>query len=43
MSAVLKPAPQLRPMREVDVESIIEIEHCAYDFPWTAGIFHDCL
>ncbi|MDZ7735395.1 MAG: ribosomal protein S18-alanine N-acetyltransferase [Gammaproteobacteria bacterium] len=30
-------------MREIDVEAIIEIEHSAYDFPWTPGIFHDCL
>lgn len=43
MSAVLKPEPRLRPMREIDIETIIEIEHSAYDFPWTAGIFHDCL
>ncbi len=43
MSAVLKPAPQFRPMRETDVESIIVIESLAYDYPWTAGIFHDCL
>lgn len=43
MSAVLKPSPRLRPMREIDVEAIIDIEHSAYDFPWTPGIFHDCL
>lgn len=43
MSAVLKPTPQIRPMRETDVETVIDIEHSAYDFPWTPGIFHDCL
>jgi len=43
MSAVLKPVPRLRPMREIDVEAVIEVEHSAYDFPWTSGIFHDCL
>lgn len=43
MSAVLKPVPEFRPMREPDVDTIIEIEQSAYDFPWTSGIFRDCL
>ncbi len=43
MSAVLKPVPALRPMREPDVDTVIDIEQSAYDFPWTAGIFRDCL
>ncbi|MEN1943523.1 ribosomal protein S18-alanine N-acetyltransferase [Luteimonas sp. MJ293] len=33
----------MRPMREADVESVMEIELRAYPFPWTAGIFRDCL
>lgn len=43
MSAVLKPVPSLRPMREPDVDMILEIEETAYHFPWTPGIFRDCL
>lgn len=43
MSAVLKPEPQFRPMRETDVEAVLAIENSAYDYPWTPGIFHDCL
>lgn len=37
------PRPQLRPMREEDVDAVIAIELRAYPFPWTAGIFRDCL
>ena len=39
------PAPRagLRPMREQDLDAVIAIEHSAYPFPWTQGIFRDCL
>ncbi|MGO1720532.1 MAG: ribosomal protein S18-alanine N-acetyltransferase, partial [Luteimonas sp.] len=30
-------------MREDDVDAVIAIEHSAYPFPWTPGIFRDCL
>jgi [ribosomal protein S18]-alanine N-acetyltransferase len=44
MSAVLKNAePELRPMREHDLASIAAVESRAYEFPWTLGIFDDCL
>jgi ribosomal-protein-alanine N-acetyltransferase len=33
----------LRPMREQDVDAVFAIERRAYEFPWTAGIFRDCL
>lgn len=36
-------APQLRPMRDEDVDAVHAIEIRAYDFPWTTGIFRDCL
>ena len=26
-----------------DLDAVIEIESSAYDFPWTQGIFRDCL
>ena len=43
MSAVLKPGTSLRPMTEDDVDQVMAIETAIYDFPWTRGIFQDCL
>ena len=44
MSAILNhPLLHLRPMREADVAGVLAIEIRAYEFPWTAGIFRDCL
>ncbi len=44
MSAVLKEATiHIRPMNEADIAKIMEIERCAYEFPWTETIFMDCL
>ncbi len=44
MSAVAAaPVPRLRPMCEDDLDRIMAIEHAAYEFPWTLGIFRDCL
>lgn len=43
MSAVLKPGISLRPMIEDDLDQVIDIENQTYEFPWTRGIFHDCL
>jgi ribosomal-protein-alanine N-acetyltransferase len=37
------PQMQLRPMTEADVPAVVEIERGVYPFPWTAGIFSDCL
>lgn len=33
----------LRPMREDDLDTVLDIELRAYPFPWTRGIFRDCL
>ena len=33
----------LRPMREADLDEIMRIELRAYPFPWTRGIFRDCM
>jgi len=33
----------LRPMREHDLAQVLAVEQRAYEFPWTAGIFADCL
>jgi [ribosomal protein S18]-alanine N-acetyltransferase len=37
------PQMHLRPMTEADVAAVLEIERSVYPFPWTAGIFSDCL
>ncbi|HKN78100.1 MAG TPA: ribosomal protein S18-alanine N-acetyltransferase [Lysobacter sp.] len=36
-------APILRPMREADLPAVMAIEQRAYAFPWTQGVFRDCL
>ena len=33
----------IRPMHELDVPVIVAIERDAYQFPWSEGIFRDCL
>ncbi|MBI2994313.1 MAG: ribosomal protein S18-alanine N-acetyltransferase [Gammaproteobacteria bacterium] len=44
MSAVLKPVPaRCRPMVLPDLRQVLEIETAAYEFPWSHGIFQDCL
>lgn len=44
MVAVVKqPHPELRAMRNEDLEEVIGIELRAYEFPWTVGIFRDCI
>ncbi len=43
MSAVFEIEHQIRPMRERDIAAVLRIEKLCYAFPWTAGIFHDCL
>jgi ribosomal-protein-alanine N-acetyltransferase len=34
---------EIRPMHELDVAVIVAIERAAYQFPWSEGIFRDCL
>jgi [ribosomal protein S18]-alanine N-acetyltransferase len=44
MSAILnEPALRLRPMRAADLPAVMTIELRAYPYPWTEGIFRDCL
>ena len=33
----------MRPMRAGDLAEVMDIERRAYPFPWTEGIFRDCL
>lgn len=35
--------PPLRPMREGDLNEVLEVERASYEFPWTRSIFRDCL
>ncbi|MEX0729269.1 MAG: ribosomal protein S18-alanine N-acetyltransferase [Aquisalimonadaceae bacterium] len=44
MSAVLRPGTgDVRRMREEDLREVLRIERDAYPFPWTNGVFRDCL
>jgi ribosomal-protein-alanine N-acetyltransferase len=33
----------IRPMRGADVAEVVAIERASYQFPWSEGIFRDCL
>ena len=35
--------PLMRPMRAEDLEAVMVVERRAYPYPWTIGIFRDCL
>jgi ribosomal-protein-alanine N-acetyltransferase len=35
--------PVIRPLQSSDLDAVVEIEHASYPFPWTRGIFQDCL
>ena len=43
MSAVLKDAPRVVPMREADLAEVMPIESAVYSHPWTRGNFVDSL
>lgn len=43
MNALLSPGHSLRPMRNGDLDAVIEVERLAYPFPWTRGNFIDSL
>jgi len=42
---LLQAAPDvvIRPMTETDVGGVVALERGAYQFPWSEGIFRDCL
>ena len=37
------PAVVIRPMQDADVPAVAALERSAYLFPWSEGIFRDCL
>lgn len=43
MAAVLERKLKIRPMQRGDLTRVSEIEHLAYPWPWSPGIFADCL
>jgi len=44
MSAVVKELPPvIRSMHQADISVVTAIERETYEFPWSAGIFRDCL
>lgn len=43
MSAQPERLWNLRPMAQEHLDSVVDIERRAYLFPWTEGIFQDCL
>lgn len=43
MVAVLEPEYAIRPMSRGDADAVFEIEQASYPYPWTRGIFFDCL
>lgn len=43
MSAVLRQEKDFVPMREADLDAVIEVEQRVYAFPWTPGNFRDSL
>ena len=43
VAAVDKPAVQVRGMHAEDLAAVIALEQASYEFPWSPGIFGDCL
>jgi len=43
MSAQVETLWNLRAMSQDDIAGVLDIEKRAYEFPWTEGIFRDCL
>ncbi|MDE2157143.1 MAG: ribosomal protein S18-alanine N-acetyltransferase [Xanthomonadaceae bacterium] len=43
MAAVVRSAVQVRAMRMADLPAISAMENASYEFPWSPGIFTDCL
>lgn len=44
MVAILKSGlPEMRPLRAEEIPQVAALEARAYEFPWSEGIFRDCL
>jgi ribosomal-protein-alanine N-acetyltransferase len=43
MSAAINPRTEIRLMQPSDLKAVASVERAAYDYPWSLGIFRDCL
>ena len=43
MSAAVHPRTEIRLMQPSDLKSVAAVERAAYAYPWSLGIFRDCL
>lgn len=43
MNAVPEPVWRLAPLHDSQLEEVMDIEGRAYEFPWSEGIFRDCI
>ena len=43
MSAAIEPRSTIREMQPRDLRGVFQVETAAYDFPWSHGVFRDCL
>ncbi len=43
MSAAVHPRTEVRLMQAADLKAVAAVERAAYQFPWSLGIFRDCL
>ena len=43
MSAAVQPQTQIRAMSPADLKAVSAVEQASYEFPWSLGIFRDCL
>ena len=43
MSAALQPLTRIRSMLPADLKAIAAVEQTSYKFPWSVGIFRDCM
>jgi [ribosomal protein S18]-alanine N-acetyltransferase len=41
--AIGLPEVRIRDMHEADIAEVVRIERASYTFPWTEGIFRDCV
>ena len=43
MSAAVQPRTQIRSMSPADLKAVAAVERVSYEFPWSQGVFRDCL
>jgi ribosomal-protein-alanine N-acetyltransferase len=43
MSAAVHPRTEIRMMQPSDLKAVAAVERAAYQYPWSLGIFRDCL